>query len=495
MKKSIRDGLIGDRNGSRSTSTVRGTRRFSSGRHTPCRRGATLGLVILLLVIALLPLAATGQIEIDSAVPEAVVVNMADTHSAYDAYPVLITAAEELAASYPATTELVFLFNGDLFELGVAVASRSAGAADWEFLRRLTTLGTVVINIGNHEFDFMTPDEFVTSAERVGAVVIGTVGTTEDPNLVPAYTDIVVGPAPVRIVGIGTDQLNTYPTPLRESLSIPSPIEWIDNEWRNMRAGTDYVVLASHAGLVADMTILESIGNDSRLLFAVGGHDHIVLREEVGSTTYIHTGFRGERFNVAELFYTPMGMQVRYRDVITAEVADADPALTEMIATLREEHLTAEDQAVVGVVPEEMTVLEAAMWSVEQVRDYTGADAAFLNHTSFGSGLPAGPLPRYRFDQFMRFDNDVMRATVDAETMRTILAHANQHESSQLSQRSGDFLYTGGLTVRDGREYEIVTSSWVALDFNQMRYLGTTLEFEQIPDITTKGILTARMGQ
>lgn len=456
---------------------------------------AVFGIALLALVAVAVPLAASGQVELDGATPDAVIVNMADTHSAYDAYPAVVTAAEDLVASYPATTEVVFLFNGDLFELGVVVATRSDGAADWEFLRRLTSLGTVVINIGNHEFDFMTPAEFVAEAERTGAVVIGTVGTTDEPDLVSPAVDVAIGPASVRIIGVGTDQTNTYPEAVRESLSIPAPAEWVREEWRTLRSGADYTVLASHAGLVADVAILEEIGTDPGLLFAVGGHDHIVLRERVGDTTYLHNGFRAERFNVAELFQTPMGMQVRHRDVITAEVDGADARLAEMIAALRAEHLTAEDTAVVGVVPEEMTVLEAAMWSVEQVRDYTGADAAFLNHTSFGSGLPAGPLPRYRFDQFMRFDNDVMRATVDAATMRTILARANQHEKSELSQRSGDFLYTGGLTVRDGENYEIVTSSWVALDFNQMRYLGTTVDFEQVPDITTKGILTQRMGR
>lgn len=41
----------------------------------------------------------------------------------------------------------------------------------------------------------------------------------------------------------------------------------------------------------------------------------------------------------------------------------------------------------------------------------------------------------------------------------------------------------------------IVTSSWMALDFNQEGYLGTSVEFEQISDITTKGILVAAMSE
>ncbi len=448
----------------------------------------------MLLVVAMaVSVTARGQVELENAEPDLVVVNIADTHSAYDAYPRLVTAFEAVADSYDSETEVVFLFNGDLFELGVVVASRSEGEADWVFLERLSQLGTVVVNVGNHEFDFMGPSDFVSAAETAGAVVIGTVHTEDDQQLTPASVDIDVAGEVLRIVGIGTDQSNTYPEALRDRLRITDPVEWVSENWSAVTAGADHTVLASHAGLVADVAILDSLADDRAPLFAVGGHDHITLRETVNGVPYMHNGFRGERFNITEVYRTPLGMRTDFRRVSPETEDQANDELSDLIARLRDEHLTDEDLATVGTLSEDMTVLEAAMWSVEQVRSATNADAAFLNHTSFGSGLPAGPLPRFRFDQFMRFDNDVMRATVDADTMRTILGHANQHLQDDLRSRTGDFLYTGNLTVQDGREYEIVTSSWVALDFNQEGYLGTTVEFEQIPEITTKGILVEAM--
>ena len=130
------------------------------------------------------------------------------------------------------------------------------------------------------------------------------------------------------------------------------------------------------------------------------------------------------------------------------------------------------------------------MWSVETVRDAVDADVAFLNHSSFGSGLSEGPLPKYRFDQFMRFDNDMMHAEVDASTLHTILGRSNQHIETAFEERTGDYLYASDINVEDGETYRIVTSSWVALDFNQQRYLGTEVSFEQIEGVTTKGLLT-----
>lgn len=458
------------------------------------RFGTWLTYVCVIALVAVAGLGASGQVDLDGATPNMVVVNMADTHSAYDAYPAILAGVAELSAAYGGR-DLVFLFNGDLFELGNATATKSGGVVDGAFIERLAVYGPVVINIGNHEFDFMSPQEFVTRAEAAGAIVIGTVATADDAALTPVSTELLVDGRRVRIVGVGTDQMSTYPGEIRESLVIPEPVSWVGENWERVTSGADYSILASHAGLVADLGILDELAGDDSILYAVGGHDHIVVNEGVDGIAYMHNGFRGERFNVTEVFFTPLGAYTRYRDVITADIDGVDENMAALIDRTRAAYLDAEDLAGIGTVREDMTVLEAAMWAVETVREATGADAAFLNHTSFGSGLAAGPFPKYRFDQFMRFDNDVMRATVDAATLRTILAHANQHEMEDLRARSGDFLYTGEIDVRDGRRYEIVTSSWVALDFNQMRYLGTTVEFEQIPGITTKGLLTAELNR
>jgi 2',3'-cyclic-nucleotide 2'-phosphodiesterase (5'-nucleotidase family) len=423
--------------------------------------------------------------------PQLVVVNMADTHSAYDAYPRLVTMAEQLHAQY-ADTNLIFAFNGDLFELGNAAANRSDGAADWEFLRRLRELAPVVVNIGNHEFDFVSPQEFIRTARDQNITVIGTVRDAESGQaLAPAFADLYVDGRTVRVIGVATDQMNTYPEAVRETLSIPDPTEWAQSSLRRVAAGADHSIVLSHAGLPADKSMSPYAPDNA--LFAVGGHDHLTFRREVNGLPYMHNGFRGERVNVTEVYFGEGDPTLIYRDLKTARVREADPEMAAAIEDIRNRHLTANDLASVGTVPRDMTVREAALWSVEAVRDAVAADAAFLNHTSFGSGLNAGPLAKYRFDQFMRFDNDVMVATVDAPTLRSIMARSNQHKMRDLAERSGDFLYANALDIQDDREYRIATSSWVALDFNQEGYLGTMIDFEQVEGVTTKGILTDAM--
>ena len=454
-------------------------------------RHARVRKTLILLVLATLVVMPVSGQRI-GANADLIAVNMADTHSAYDAYPAILTAVDRIARLYDGK-KLVFLFDGDLFELGNAAAANSDGAADWKFLERLREYGPVVVSIGNHEFDFVAPEEFVATAGEYDVEVVGTVRGEDGELLAPTSVDLDAGGDTVRVVGIATDQMNTYPEAYRETLQIPDPVEWSAQNYAETVEGADYSILLSHAGLVADRKIVAELPENT--LFAVGGHDHLVLRESIEGIPYMHNGFRGERINVTEINLTGAEPELTFRDVRTADVRGRNTEMAQMIQATRDDHLSAADRASVGTVPETMSVLEAAMWSVETVRDAVDADVAFLNHTSFGSGLNEGGLAKYRFDQFMRFDNDVMRAEVDAATLRGILARSNQHEDTPLAERTGDFLYASDVEVEDGESYDIVTSSWVSLDFNQERYLGTTeIEFEKVEGVTTKGILTEAMN-
>ncbi|MFW5729524.1 MAG: metallophosphoesterase [Spirochaetota bacterium] len=444
-------------------------------------------IAVTLILAALTPLGAVAEGQSERESPELVAVNMADTHSAYDAYPRILTAVDRLSKQY-AGQNLVFLFNGDLFELGNAAALKSEGEADWEFLRRLREYGPVVINIGNHEFDFVPPEEFIETALRYDITVIGNIADASGRAPAPSAIDLAAGGATVRVVGVATNAMNTYPEPYRETLKIPDPVDWTADSYAELVQGADYSILLSHAGLLADRDMLATL--PANTLFAVGGHDHLVLQEEINGIPYMHNGFRGELVAVTEVYLSGTTPRLATHTIRVPDIDTADPAMTRTIEAVRTEYLDAEDTAVVATVPRDMTVLEAAMWSVEAVRDAVGADVAFLNHSSFGSGLSEGPLPKYRFDQFMRFDNDVMRAEVDASTLRSILERSNQHTATAFEERTGDFLYASEIDVEDGETYEIVTSSWVALDFNQERYLGTEISFEQVEGVTTKGILT-----
>lgn len=423
-----------------------------------------------------------------AAAQDLLLLHLADLHSAYDRYPRLVSLVEATVEEHP-DAETAILVNGDVFELGNPVARASQGEADWSFLERLDALAPVILNLANHEFDFQEPRAVVDEARGRGLEVIGSlVDAEEGAALAPPVATLRVGGRIVDVVGIATDQESTYAEEARPLLLAPDPVDYA-RYLGPLTVMADHVVVLSHAGVGPDREILASA--PERVLYAVGAHDHLAFVDESLGLPYAHAGFKGERLLVAEVSFRPGGgASVSFSERSTDEHDQADAELRDEIARLREQHLSAEDLATVGTVPRDLTVREAALWSVEALAEATDADVALLNHTSFGAGLAEGELPRHRFDAFMRFDNDVMVTEMEGETLARVLDQANQGPDTPLAERTGDFLYASDLDPQPGETYRVVTSSWVALPFNQGRYLGVEdVEFRQIEGVTTKGLL------
>ena len=419
---------------------------------------------------------------------ELVIVNIADLHSAYDNYPYLLQGIQDLSARH-GKDNLVTLINGDIFEYGNVVARHSSGEADWLFLQKLQGHSRVILNLGNHEFDFQSPTEFIERAEAVGIHVIGNIGTTDDPYLVPPFIDIDFADTTLRIIGIATSSMNTYPPDYRELLVIPDAVSWIQENLAELGAQADHLIIASHAGIHDDRLILDQVKPGDGLLFMVGGHNHLVLRETVNGIDYHQNGLKGERLSIARLRRINNAIDTDLQMINIETLEGQDDSMAEEIHRLRKQHLGEVDQESVGRVSEDKSLPEAALWAVDALRDGSGADLAVLNHTSFGSGLSAGELKRHRFDEFIRFDNAVMVTAVDGATLRSILANANQHRHESIEKRSGDFLYASEIEIDPEGSYQLATSAWIADSANQVRYLGVELPFKKLSDLTTKGLL------
>ncbi len=420
--------------------------------------------------------------------PDIIAINMADTHSSYDTYSKIVWEIKKIKNHYQ-NSQILILFNGDLFESGNIIAQKSKGLIDLHFLQRLLEYGKVIINVGNHEFDLMSPKDFLATTEKTGAIVIGNVEAKGMPKLNP-YTDIKIDDKTIRVMGVGVDQVETYPVELKDSISIPEPIQWVKEHYPCFAKETDYSIVLSHAGLVPDLSILKYFeGNDS-ILYVAGGHDHINVHEKVNGIEYMHNGFKGEHLNIAEIYLKDKAKpELKFTNILTKNIVEKDADMQNLIDEVTEKELDEKDMEIVGTVKENMSVVQAALWTVEAVRRKAGADAAFLNHTSFGAGLRKGKLPRYLFEQFMRFDNQVMCAEVDGKTLKKILKRCNQHENKDINSRSGDFLYTSHIEPKDDKKYKIVTTGWIALETNQENYFGQKINFERMPNLITKGLI------
>nr|WP_314256557.1 metallophosphoesterase [uncultured Devosia sp.] len=431
-------------------------------------------LLQLMAATALVPLAQVPAFAQDSGVRAVV---LSDLHSAYERFPQLLAA---VAAQVESGAGLI-LINGDVFELGNVVATRSAGSVDWAFLEKLAALAPMVINIGNHEPDFDNDlANFVAQAEEMGIFVVSTiVDSRSGAAYAPAEVMVSVGDRQVQVVGIATDAVSTYPKPTREMMTIPAPAEWAEENLPGMLDHDDIKVVLSHAGVVADRSILPLLPEGTLL---VGGHDHLRLVHEDAGVAYVHTGSWSSVMTIVDLV---AGVAPKVTQAEIARDAEGDAELAELVAAAMAEHLTEEERASVGAMASAMTLGESGRYVAQKIAEAAGADIGFIGHTSLGAGFPAGEISLFEYNSVLRFDGKIVTAEVDAATLEEILGRVNQDGDLPLEARTGDFLYAAPEGLADKASYILAGNDWSFI--NQKNYFGREdLVFTEIEGLMLK---------
>jgi len=405
---------------------------------------------------------------------------ISDLHSAYERIGQLLAAVETHITADK--TPHVILLNGDLFEIGNAVAARSAGEIEWTFLAALAKLAPTVINIGNHEPDIDNDlANFVSRAKALGITVLSNIiDKRSGTAYAPASAEMSVAGQQIVVAGLATNAINTYPKATREMLDIPQPVEWAKANLPGIvKQGAINIVL-SHAGVVADRDILPLLPDGTLI---IGGHDHLNFVHEQGATRYVHTGSWCTSMTVATI--TAPGKAAAIETVAIDRGAPASPALKSLIEQTLEKHLTAEERAVVGKSAKAMTVDEAGRHVAQLIAAKTGADVGFIGHTSFGAGLPEGDIRRYDFNASLRFDGKLMVTEVDGAVLQHILKRCNQDGDIALADRTGDYLYAMPEKPETKERYRLVCNDWSAT--NQKSYFGRSdLVFAEVPEVKLK---------
>ncbi|MFK0297896.1 metallophosphoesterase [Brevundimonas sp. NPDC090276] len=416
------------------------------------------------------------------------VLAMSDLHSAYERTGQLLAALEAGIAG--SDTPHLIAIDGDIFEHGNVVSVRSGGAIDWAFLGELPKLAPTVVNLGNHDND-LTPDlhEVVARMRGLGIHVVSNIldARTGRPYADAAVT-VPLGQRSLRIVGAGTDSLNTYPKASRDWLSIPRPGDWAQAHLTRLLDGADLMLVMSHAGVAGDRDILPLLPDGALM---IGGHNHLLFQHEQGRSAYAHTGSWSNAYTTATLFEDG-----RIDIVSTAVDRDAAPSprLADLIATTLAAHLTAEEKAVLGVSPRALTLGETGRAVAAAMARAAGVEAGFIGHTTLGTGLPAGPVTRYDFDAVVRFDGKLMVAEIAVDRLAGLMARANQDRAMPLAERNGDFVYGAAGDVTGRATVRLVTTDWCAM--NQAEYFGVNdLVFSPVPEVGVKAVAVSGLLQ
>src|SRR6056297_1872836 len=250
---------------------------------------AALARRLVLKGMAAMPLAAALPIPVRAADgAEAILLSIADLHSPYARLPALLAAVRTIRAE-AAGRPVAMVLNGDLFERGNVVATRSDAAADWAFLRALAAELPVIVNLGNHETAILDDMAvFVARATEAGAQVIGNlVDRRTGRFFAPVSARIGLGGIDVALLGVGTDNPFVYRQPARETLTLLDPVAFTADAFAAATGGADLPLLVSHAGVAADKAILPGLPAGA---LALGGHDHLTLQHRRAGVGYLHSG-------------------------------------------------------------------------------------------------------------------------------------------------------------------------------------------------------------
>lgn len=401
--------------------------------------------------------------------PDAIVLIAGDLHSAYDRTAQFLAHVDRLRTENPGVPVAV-LINGDTFELGNAVAKRSAGAVEFALFTALAARVPTVVNLGNHEPEFHAVAETVAKIQATGAIVLA--GNLLNPSnrqpYAPATTRLKLGAREAVVVGLTTDRLATFRLAVRPELDLADPVGWAQQHLPALLRAAPLPIVLAHTGLKADRAILPLVPDGT--LFA-GAHDHLRFVHREGRTVYVHSGSWTEFISIARLRVTAEGPTWSVEQQRITPDDPADKTLAALIRATLEEHLTSEETAVVGRTSRALGPTDAALFAVEAARRAADADCALVGATTFGAGLPAGEVSRFALDACVRFDGPLFTAEVDGAWLQQLLARCNQGPDTPWANRAGENLVAAApAEIIPGRGYRFVTTDWVAK--NAKNYLG-----------------------
>lgn len=396
---------------------------------------------------------------------------MGDLHSGY-AWSSRLLAAVRQAASQ-ARGEIRIVVNGDVFEHNNAVSRRNDGRIDLALIRAIAGIAPTIVTIGNHDSDLFDPREFAARITQAGATVLTDIVNPRDGlPYGPASMHLTVRGRTVAFAALGTPVLSLYPPQYRAAYGVPDPGTYAANRLPVLFGDADLPVALVHAGFLADRTVLPHL---SGAFLLHGSHDHLRFSEKLGRGLHLHSGAWSNAFQIVSVRFQASGPTMSVQDVVLDDASPQDPVMQRLIADERQQNLQPADRAVVGHLPHAMSLDASVLRAADWVRVAADAEVGLLSHTTFGDGLPAGPVTAENLASFMRFDGGISVGDIPRARLAGVIARSNQFDgSTPYARRTGDYLYATAVPASGARDtVKVAINSYaVSTSANRIAMLG-----------------------
>ncbi|MGA1582836.1 MAG: metallophosphoesterase [Saprospiraceae bacterium] len=419
----------------------------------------------------------------EAAPPSLTLLCMADLHSAHERLASILGEVNRIREENGEPP--LVLINGDIFESGNVVTARSEGVVEWQFLERLSQMAPVVVNIGNHE-GAVEDDlrEVVRRLKELGIVVLSNITSAADGSaLADATLNVSDFRIPLTLAGMATNDLNTYRQVHRDQWTFPDPVAYVDQlaEQLFLSSFSGFNIILNHGGIVSDRHLFDALPYGSLL---IGGHDHLIHRQDAPGKLALHTGWWGAQIDKVVITQHPYnGWKIDHEVIPLSQAGSVDAVMTAEIADAEAIYLTESDRAIVGHSAQSFDAVGTMHEIVRIIHEAGGYDAVCINNTTFGSHLTEGPVRKVALNSLIRFDGAMQTTQVTGAQLSAIRAIANQHGLSDWANRTGEYV-VGQFpnVINPDTLYTLAVNGWVALPFNQQRFLGVqNLAFSQDP--------------
>ena len=405
-----------------------------------------------------------------------------DVHCTIEGYSKLSALKKELQQTHA----YVGVVSGGDFAQGNSIGVVSRGQYIVEVMN---LVGYDAVTLGNHEFDYrMARLEELVDMMATKPVSCNFQKIGEDASYFDPYTIVSYGDVDIAYVGVTTPSALTSAAPAQfkdengeflYTFNSSTLHQLVQTNIDAAKAeGADYVILLSHIGYAAGEAyeglsdIVDLIQNTSGLSVVLDAHSHSVIEgmriaDKSGAEVLLSsTGTKFEHIGKLTIsqgtFHTEL--------IKTADYSLTDPVLDAQLEKIMAEYSVLGERVVASsevdlVVQNEngerlvrMSETNLGDLCADAFRYMTGADIGYINGGNLRANLNAGEITYNDLLNVLPFNNTVVLAEVDGQTILDMMEMALM----SWPQENGSFPHLSGLT------FSVNTAIESSVELNEM---------------------------